>query len=367
MTRAILGLSFILAVQTAYAQGPVPGGVPSPVPVAPPTPQTGEKAGSDENLEKGTGERPWANGVPPEQQRGALAKFREGNELLNSGLFGRAAEAYKVALTFWQHPAIHYNLALAMMNLDQPIEAHEGLQKAIVFGDAPLDKDKFEHAKEYLLLLEKQIASIEVSCDKIGAKVAVDGKDVFVAPGTYKARVRIGKHTFVAEKRGYSTRINAPFIGPGENFRIELKLYTAEELTRYSRRWQATWMPYAVIGAGVVLGGVGAALELSATSSYDEYDSAVAACNVNNQGCPTSSNITGLRDSGDSKKTFGYVMYGVGGAAIGAGIVLAILNRPSAYQIRPEDLQEEQSRTGKVSFTPVVAPNMAGAIVHGSF
>src|SRR5690606_8428506 len=134
---------------------------------------------------------------------------------------------------------------------------------------------KFEHAKEYMVLLEKQIASIEVTCDKPGAKVSVDGKEVFVAPGTYKARVRVGKHTFVAEKEGYTTRINAPYVEPGQNFRIELKLYTAEELTRYNRRWNATWMPYAVIGAGAALGVVGIGLELSANASYNDYDMAV--------------------------------------------------------------------------------------------
>jgi hypothetical protein len=332
----------------------------------PKTPGAGEKADTGETLQKGAeAERPWAVGVSMELQRTALAKFREANDLLNQGLFVRASEGYKQALKSWQHPAIHYNLALALMQADQPIEAYESLEKAIIYGDAPLDKDKFEHAKEYMLLLEKQIASVEVSCDKAGAKVSVDGKEVFVAPGTYKARVRIGKHTFVAEKQGYTTRINAPFIGPSEKFRIELKLYTSEELTRYNRRWQATWMPYVVLGVGVGLLGAGAALELSASSSYDDYDQQVAACNMNNLGCPTSDDLRAARDSGDTKKNLGYVMYGVGGATIAAGVVLAILNRPKAYQIRPEDLQEQQAP--KVSITPVITPNLAGAMVQGRF
>ena len=162
--------------------------------------------------------------------------FREGNAQLNDGLFARASEKYARRSTHWEHPAIHYNLALALMNLDQPIEAYESLQKAIEFGAAPLEKDKFEHAKEYMLLLEKQIATIEVSCDKPGAKVSVDGKEVFVAPGhVYRARVAHRQAHVRRREAATTTRINAPFIGPGENFRIELKLYTAEELTRYNR------------------------------------------------------------------------------------------------------------------------------------
>ena len=51
----------------------------------------------------------------------------------------------------------------------------------------------------------------------LGDGTEVFGKLEFLQrTGTFKARVRIGRHTFVADKRGYTTRINAPFIGPGE-------------------------------------------------------------------------------------------------------------------------------------------------------
>lgn len=355
-----IGLGLALSLGVAHAQ-PAPAPAPAPAP-QPKPPTTDEKAG--ESLENGGDARPWANGVSAAQQQAALGKFREGNNQLNSGFFADAAKFYREALKDWDHPAIHYNLALAQMNVDQPIEAYENFQKAIVYGDAPLEKDKLEHAREYMLLLDKQIANIEVSCDKPGAKVSVDGKEVFIAPGTFKARVRIGRHTFVADKTGYQTRITAPFIGPGEHFRIELKLYTAEELTRYNRRWDATWMPYAVIGGGVAMGIVGVGLELAAGSSYNDYDKRVSACSMQNAGCPTTAELTDIRKSGDTKRTLGYVSYGIAGGAIAAGVLLAILNRPQPYQIRPEDLQEGQPQ---VSITPVVTPQMAGAMVHGTF
>ena len=371
MNKALWGLplSVVLAVGTAAAQPqpPAPAGTPAAAPQAPaPAPdKPHEKAGNDESLQQGGQNRPWAVGVSPDRQKAALGLFREGNGLLNQGLFARASETYLKALQSWPHPAIHYNLALAQMNLDQPIEAYENFSKSIAFGEAPLEKDKLEHAKEYMLLLEKQIANIEVSCEKPGARVSVDGKEVFIAPGHYKARVRIGRHTFFADKKGYTTRVNAPFIGPGENFRIELKLYTSEELTRYTRRWNPI-MPYSVLGAGVVVGIVGVMFELSAKTSYNDYDKAVAACNQNNQGCPTTSAITDLKGSGDTKKTIGYVGYGVAGAAIATGVVLTILNRPKAYQLRPEDLQEQEEKA-RVSVTPIVSPTMAGAAVQGHF
>lgn len=352
----ILGLGFTLSLHAAYADD---------APQAPQTPQTGEKADTGETLQKGGDNRPWAAGVSVAEQKTALLAFREGNTQLNDGLFARAAETYKSALTHWKHPAIYYNLSLALMNVDQPVEAYESMENATKFGEGPIDKDKFEHAKEYLLLLQKQIASIEVTCDKVGAKVSVDGKEVFIAPGTFKTKTRIGRHTFVADKTGYQTRINAPFIGPGENFRIELKLYTAEELTRYNRRWKATWMPYAVMGAGAAIGIAGVALELGADATYNDYDKKIEACNMNNLGCASSQELTDLRASGDTKKTLGFVAYGVAGGAVAAGVLLAILNRPQAYTIRPEELQAEQDK--HVSVVPMISPTTAGAVVQGHF
>jgi len=155
------------------------------------------------------------------------------------------------------------------------------LNYAINYGADPIGQDKFDHAKEYLKLVGGQLADLEVSCDKPGAKVAVDGKEVFVAPGAYRSKVRVGKHTFYGEKEGYNARVTAPFIGPGETFRIELKLYTAKELTRYRCKWDCeTHTGYYALGAGVLLGLGGGALTLASRSDYKSYDDAVARCNT---------------------------------------------------------------------------------------
>jgi hypothetical protein len=350
-----------------------------PAPAEPAPPSKDERAGQDESLPNGDGARPWAQGVSDAEQKAALASFHDGNVQLNDGLFARAADRYREALQHWDHPAIHYNLALALMNVDQPIEAYEHLQAAVKFGDAPLQsKDKYDHAKDYLLLLGKQLADVEVGCDKPGAKVSVDGREVFVAPGKYGERVRVGKHTFVAEKQGYNARVNAPYVGPGEHFRIELKLYTADELTRYHRRWSATWLPYAVAGGGLALGAAAAVFEVSAQHSYRDYDAKVKACNQNDAGCPQSAALTDLRNTGDTKKTLGYIGYGLAAAAFASAGVVWYVNRPEAYQIRVEDLPNERGEPtaragaaraarGAVTVAPVVTPGYAGAAVQGGF
>jgi hypothetical protein len=352
-----------------------PPAVPSPATAAgsrakPAPMKTDEKAGANEALQRN---KAGYKNVSKTDEDCANRAFHQGNDMLNNGLFAPAVARYREALRCWDHPGIHYNLALALINLDQPIEVYEQLNEAIKYGADPLDEGKFEHAKEYLKLVAGLLADIEVSCDKPGAKIAVDGKEVFVAPGSYKAKVRVGKHTFYGDKEGYNARVNAPFIGPGETFRIELKLYTAEELTRYRRRWDKEWMPYTVIGAGALVGLIGGGMELLASSNYKDLNAAVAKCNTPTAGCKIedNQNLVDMRKSGDTKRTLGYVGYGVAGATIATGALLAYLNRRTPYQVRPEDLEGEQDKgqdkPPAVSFTPVVSPGMTGALVQGHF
>ncbi len=381
MIKAIaVGLGIALGSGLAWAQAPKkdPPPAPAPAPTPPKTPKTDEKAGKDESLNNGGESRPWAIGVSVENQKFAIKKFQEGNQQLNDGLFPAAVKLYREALTKWDHPAIHYNLALALLNLDQPIEVYDSLQAAIKYGADPLEKDKFEHAKEYMLLVEKQLATIDVSCSKPGAQISVDGKVVFTVgndgkAGHYVSRVKIGKHTFVAEKPGYNAQVDAPFIGPGETYRLELTLYTADELTRYRRQWDNKYIPYAVVGGGVLLGAVGALLQVSANSSYKDYDSAVAKCNADRSstGCENSGSVADMRQSGDTKRTLGYVGYGVAGAAVITGAILLYVNRSEAYQITADEyrkeLREKEKAAAAVSVTPVIGPSMAGAMLNGTF
>lgn len=371
MIRAVvIALGLALSIGTVLAQ-----------PAAPtPSPDAGSGSGdatnttpNTGNLQSGGDERPWAKGVSKERQDTALRKFSDANKDLNNGLFPAALEKYKEALRSWEHPAIYYNMALALRTLDQPIELEKALEKSIEFGPAPIDQDKFEHAKAYLAVNAKALAWIDVSCKKLGANVLVDGVKVFTVeagkPNRIEMRVRVGKHTIVAERTGYNAQVDAPYIDPGQKFRIELQLYTSEELTRYKRRWDKIWMPYAVIGGGAVVGILGAIFATSAQSSYDEFDQAIAACNDTSggQGCMVDSSISGIRDSGDTKKTLSYISYGLAGAAIVAGSALVYLNRRQSYEITADEYRREQAKKNKVSITPIVTPDSAGAMVFGRF
>jgi hypothetical protein len=114
-------------------------------------------------------------------------------------------------------------------------------------------------------------------------------------------------------------------------------------------------------------------MQLSASSSYRDFEAEVARCSadVMNNSCDASQ-FTNLRDSGDTKRTLGYIGYGVAGAAIITGGILVYLNRRVAYQIttdeyRMEEYRKQQAQQKSVSFAPIVGPGVGGAAVMGRF
>lgn len=374
MKALVVGLGIVLSIGLARAQAP------TPPPKTPPV-----TAGSNAPLPQ-QGQDPWDTGVTLEQKQAAARLFEQGNTHLNDGLSAKAAETYRAALKLWPHPAIHYNLALSLLNLDQIVQVEEHLLKAVEHGLKGLNnqEDKLDRAADYLKLIAGRLATVEVRCKKEGAKVSIDNKEVFVVkrgqPNVWKGRLPTGKHTFVAEKEGYATHVDAPYVESGRSGRpyaVELVLYTGPELTRHKRRWQdRAWAPWVVVGGGAVVALAGGGMQLWANSKYSEFDDEVARCNAatenQNGGCDASTpGLKALRDGGDQRRTLGYVAYGVGGAALAAGVLLVYLNRERAYQItteqyRTEELQKQRKQPS-VSITPLVAPTMAGAILFGRF
>jgi len=297
----------------------------------------------------GGDDRPWAKGVSSADQKAALALFSEGNSMLRDSLFVRAVEKYKEAIGHWAHPAIYYNLSLALLNLDKPLEVHESLKKTLLYGAAPIGDDKFEHAQSYLRLVEKQLATIAVTCDVKGAKVTLDGHDLFVGPGKYEALVLAGEHTVVAAKVGYVTTTVTRMLAPDKTETFTLKMFTDDELTRYRRKWEV-WKPWTVVGGGSALVVIGGTLHLLARSKFTTYDDRIAACG----GCVPSSKLSAKKDNASLMQVTAFTGYLLGGAAVATGAILLYMNRAKPYRIDPSELNKP------VTVVPLLAPDTAG-------
>ncbi len=282
------------------------------------------------------GDRPWAKGVSQDQQRAAIALFEAGNGLLKESIFLKAVENYRKALALWDHPGIHYNLALALLNLDQPIEVHEHLVSAMAFGPEPLENEKFEYARNYKTLVEKQLARVELSCDTPGAVVTMDGQKLFVAPGRYSGLVRPGAHSILATREGYVPSDMSRTILPGETTKLELKLYTNEDLIQYRRRWPAT-TPWLVVGAGVAMAAGSGWMHMQSRDNLGAFDQGIVECG----GCLLTPSLADTLNRGKTFQGVAIGGYALGGAALLTGAVLVYLNQPEPYRVDPKDKQLE--------------------------
>ncbi|HEY3445816.1 MAG TPA: hypothetical protein VGK67_05590 [Myxococcales bacterium] len=309
-------------------------------------------------------ENPWAKGVSPEAQKTALALFREGNAALKDGVFGDAAAKYREALGHWDHPAIHYNLALSLRTLDQPLEQREHLVSAMKYGADPLDAAKFTNAKLMLDLVEKQLARVQIRCSEEGAQVVMDGKQLFTAPGQFDDYVRPGPHSIVSTKTGFLTYQVSKALPFGELSTFEIKLFKAADLTKYKRRWTQA-VPYGVLVAGLVVGLAGGGLHYGAKASYDSFDKAVETGSGGQPGMIPTADLTAKRSAGDAMQGVAIGCYGVGGAAVVAGAVLLYMNRLIPYQDTapaPEAPKKdgEKAAAPEWSVVPLLGPDATG-------
>lgn len=304
-------------------------------------------------------DRPWARGVSPEDQEIALARFAEGNILLKDSLFAQAADTYREALAHWSHPRIHYNLALALLSLDQPIAVYENLQAAMRYGADGLDPDKHNQARGYLALIGQQLARIEVRCDEPGAEVTLDGKLLFTGPGSQKTLVRIGEHRLIASKRGYLTASRPISLLPGQELRVGLELMALDRVTESRRHWSA-WKPWTVVGGGTALALAGGYLHWQSSQGFLAYDEGVA--DECDDGCPdgVSEDLRARHDRAMLQQRLAIASYAAGGVALATGMVLAYVNRARVVHV---DLSDNGGSVASAAtaVTPMVSPDGIGA------
>ena len=272
-------------------------------------------------------DEPWKAGVPVDKQNAALALYKEGNEFFNKNEFKEALEKYVQALAIWDHPAIRYNAAVCLINLDKPLEAYEDLEAALRFGDAPIGADIFREGLNYKKLLAPRIAEVDVTT-KDDARVTLDGQAVRDSAGTTERHVLSGDHQIVAEKPGYQTETRPLHVNGGERVTIVIDLHPLAKTGELHRRFPK-WVPWTVLGVGGAVALAGLPLMLGASSAFDRYDNGVTAnCP---SGCPPSplpSQYGSDRSHGKLLEALGYTAFGVGGALVASTFALIAINQP---------------------------------------
>ncbi len=310
-------------------------------------------------------DRPWAEGVPDAQQEEAREVFAEANRLMKDGLFAQAAAAYKETLALWDHAAAHYNLGLAQLSLDQPIEAYESFGRAMRFGPTPLQgQEKHEQAQRYREMLEMQLAKIEVVCEEEGAAVTLNGQLVFTGPGRYEGMVRPGGHQLVASKAGRIPATEQAVLSPGEQRRYELVLALPESMEA-ERRW-AAWKPWVVVSAGAVLMGGAAYFDNYSSQSFDRFDEEFDTLCRN--GCTETEVPQALLDRlnrAERGQRIAQVSYAIGGVVLVTGVAAVYLNRErlvrrGGIEGKARAARASPRRALEPALMPVLGPGHAG-------
>jgi len=274
--------------------------------------------------------RPWAKGVSEDEQEVARSLHAEGNAEFAELRFAQALAKYKEALRHWDHPAIRFNIAVSLINLDQPVEAKDNLERSLTYRAAALGGDAYTQAMTIRKLLDAQLAHLQITCSEPGAVVTLDGKYLFTAPGTMEQFLLPGEHQLAATKSGLRTEVMTVTGVAGRLTAFDLRP-APEMRPPHWRYWKH------VFGGGAVLVSVGGLSYLWSYYSFKDYDDQVAV-----RCAPRGCSAEESRGFGDlnkqlararTKQTVAFSLFGVGGAAIVVGVVGLILDQP---RVRPD-------------------------------
>jgi ABC-type Fe3+ transport system permease subunit len=125
-----------------------------------------------------------------------------------------------------------------------------------------------------------------------------------------------------------------------------------------TRRWPV-WMPWAVVGAGAIVTGVGGGLYATASSKYESFDKKFSAWCPN--GCDESEvpSLSDQLNSARALETTSRLSLIAGGVTMAAGVALVFLNRST------ESMSERV--TARTFVAPTLGPETVGIAAGISF
>ncbi len=277
---------------------------------------------------------PWFEGVPIEQQRKAADLHTKGNTYIRDAEeFASAIPYYENALQYWDHPLFHYHLALALNETDgDPEEIYEHAQASLRYGGAALNADERSRVLSFSKSARAKLVEIEIACEQAGVRVEIEKKLLVIGPGVRRKLFNPGKYEVRASKEGYIPVQQTVILLPHEPKRVEIKLFTLEDVARLKRYWEP-WKPWTVFGTGVAIATIGGGLYWRAKHNIETHDEDLlrdcpVGCMVHDANSPES-----ILKRGVVQKKIGDVAIVAGGASMITGIALALINRPRTSQI----------------------------------
>ena len=272
------------------------------------------------------GDFPYLKRVSIEDRATAKKRVEEGNKFFNNSQFSEAEQQYASALAIWEHPAIHYNLALALPQQTRPTEFYEHMLAAMQHGERPLGAGRFNHARTLTERMRKENAWVVVSCDcDASAKLSSGEWLVRKGSGTFQGLVPPGEYTLSAAMEGHSPAKTPLSLKAGQQVRLRLG-----ESRPYS-----TWKILAAMGAGTALAAGGGLLHVQAGKDFRAFDDAINRC----KGCIPEADVARHRKRALTLQKVAVGSYALGGAAVLTSLVF-LYNNQLQSQLLPAEHDE---------------------------
>jgi len=272
------------------------------------------------------GDFPWLHHISLEQRSAAKALVAEGNKRFNNSQFSEAEKRYIAALAIWEHPAIHYNLALALPEQSRPAEVYEHLRAAMEHGERPLGAGRYNYARTLIERMKGGYAWVEVSCAcKATANISSGEWLLRQEDGSFWGLVPPGDHTLNATMEGHSPAQTALSLKAGQQVRLRLG-----ESRPYS-----TWKILAAMGAGSALAAGGGLLHVQSGKDFRAFDDGINRCG----GCIPEADVARHRKRALTLQKVAVGSYALGGAAVLTGLVF-LYNNQLQSQLLPSEHDE---------------------------
>ncbi|GAB4568609.1 MAG: hypothetical protein Tsb0020_22240 [Haliangiales bacterium] len=296
--------------------------------------------------------RPWAENLSQQQRDEADALYQQGTERIQRLQFIQAAEKLRAALALWDHPGIHYNLALALDNLGETLAAYRHISLALRYQGAALHVSECKQAHVMRQRLRRLLAEISIVCSQPGSVVKLGGQPRCRGQDRVSQLVMPGEYELDITGPDYTRRT--------ETIRLERDQSRTFRVQRTPPITNA-WLPWLLIGSSTAIGAMGYILHQDARGDFLAYDAAFvdvcgAGCRDDDPDAPTH-----VLNRARWKQRFAIGSYIAGSSLLATGAVLVYWQQRKTFEVT------EQQRGVDITLSPSMSPDSASIHLIGKF
>jgi hypothetical protein len=303
-----------------------------------------------------------ASKLSPQDEEQVRALVRTGNDLYETG---HNVEARKALLEAWhmqQSYDVASSLGLVELELGHVVDAAYYLDFSVSHFAPTESAEAFAGVKKDLAEALKHVVALNVSVDRDGARVLLDGVEVGVSPLNRQLFTQAGTHIVEARVGSQVARTSVEGkVGQQQPVRLELPRHVNAEPSRgFQPRTVALITGTAITGVAVLSGVIFSIRSgQKGQEARDLLNESIGAagqnpCVTESSGC---SRVRGALDGRNTSSNIGNWSFGIAGVAA-AATVAAYLAWPTA---------QPESTTVSLRVTPLYAPGVGGVFTSGRF